>query len=143
MLISFIVNLPWVVLPEGCPSSASSTCPSDRGELFYRNMSSTWRNQGTYTLEYESNLGYFDDGFLGYDTLSTGLPGTTAVTLEDQIIAGIAADNIFLNLWGLGPRPTNLSSFDNPYPSMVESLKKKGLIPSISYGYTAGARYRK
>jgi hypothetical protein len=44
--------------------------------------------------------------------------------------------------FGLSPRPTNFTNFDNPQPSYLTSLKSKNLIPSLSYGYTAGAPYR-
>lgn len=75
--------------------------------------------------------------------MSTGLIGSTSATLEKQTLAGIATKDFYFGLWGVGPRPTNLTSLDNPYPSMMTNLKVNNVIPSTSYGYTAGARYRK
>jgi hypothetical protein len=43
--------------------------------------------------------------------------------------------------FGLSPAPTNISSFNNPIPSIVGSLRQNGLIPSTSWGYLAGASY--
>lgn len=123
-------------------TSDPSACPSRRGKLFMRNDSTTWQNKGLYNLGYEESLGVFENGVFGFDTVSTGLPGTANVTLAKQILAGIATKSFYLGIWGLSPRPTNLSSFDNTYPSMMTNLKEQNLIPSISYDYTAGAQYR-
>lgn len=50
--------------------------------------------------------------------------------------------DFFLGMFGLGPRPTNYTNSDNPQPSFLWSLKNQSLIPSLSWGYTAGAPYR-
>lgn len=47
-----------------------------------------------------------------------------------------------LGVFGLGPIPTNFSDFNDPQPSYMYSIKNQSLIPSLSYGYTAGAPYR-
>ena len=141
VLISLNVVQPWPVLPQGCIPTDPVDCHLKRGSLFYTNESSTWQDQGNYTLEFEKNLGIDDNGDFGYDTLTLGLPGTGAPSVEKQIVAGIAAKDIYLGLWGVGARPTNLTSLNNPYPSLMTTLKEKGLVPSISYGYTAGAQY--
>jgi len=44
-------------------------------------------------------------------------------------------------MFGLGPKPTNFSDFNDPQPSYMWSLKNQSIIPSLSYGYTAGASY--
>ncbi|KAL9617376.1 MAG: hypothetical protein Q9160_007826 [Pyrenula sp. 1 TL-2023] len=143
VLISLSVVQPWIVVPEGCVESDPSDCPDHRGGLFNRDTSSTWRESGLFTLEFEQNLGYFDNGIFGFDTVSMGLVGTGAPTLDNQVLAGIASKDFYLGLWGLGPRPTNLTVLNNPYPSLMTNLKERNQIPSISYGYTAGAQYRK
>ena len=143
MLISLTVVVPWPILPQGCTATDPIDCPSKRGDLFLTNESTTWRDQGLYTLEFEKNLGFVDNGDFGNDTLTLGLPGTGAPALKSQAIAGIATKDFYVGLWGLGPRPTNLTSLNNPHPSLMTNLKENGLVPSISYGYTAGAQYRK
>lgn len=138
------ITQPWVVVTEGCIVSDPSGCSEHRGGLFDRKNSSTWQDQGLYDLHYERNLGTSGNGAFGYDTFSTGVPGTADIILEKQMVVGIAIkDFSSLGLWGLGAKPTNLTSLDNPYPSVMTNLKQKGMLPSISYGYTAGARYRK
>lgn len=42
---------------------------------------------------------------------------------------------------GLRPAPINISSLNDPIPSIVGSLRQDGLIPSTSWGYLAGAFY--
>lgn len=45
-------------------------------------------------------------------------------------------------MFPLGPKPTNFTNFDYPQPSFLWSLKNESYIPSLSWGYTAGAKYR-
>lgn len=47
-----------------------------------------------------------------------------------------------LGVFGLGPTPINFTDFNNPQPSYLWSLKNQSFIPSLSYGYSAGAPYR-
>jgi hypothetical protein len=47
-----------------------------------------------------------------------------------------------LGVFGLGPQPTNFSDYNDPKPSYMWSLKNQSLIPSLSFGYSAGAPYR-
>jgi len=47
-----------------------------------------------------------------------------------------------LGIFGLGPKPTNFSDFNQPQPSYLWSLKNQSLIPSLSFGYSAGAPYQ-
>jgi hypothetical protein len=57
--------------------------------------------------------------------------------------SGVPDKDFFLGVFALGPKPTNFTSgFNDPQPSFMWSLKNQSMIPSISYGYTAGAPYR-
>ena len=143
MLISLTAVQPWPILPQGCIPTDPVDCQLNRGGLFRTNESTTWQDEGLYTLEVEKSLGFYGNGDFGNDTLTLGLPGTGAPALKSQMIAGIATKDFYIGLWGLGPRPTNLTSLNNPQPSLMSNLKESGLVPSISYGYTAGAQYRK
>ena len=66
------------------------------------------------------------------------------VTLDHQLLAGVATKDFFVGSLGLSQTPL---SFQNPggapdtRPSLITSLKDANLIPSLSYGYTAGASY--
>jgi hypothetical protein len=69
-------------------------------------------------------------------------------SLDNQIIAGIATNDYWLGYIGLSPISFNFSSQDDatsmrdPQPSFLSNLKNQSLIPSLSWGYTAGASYR-
>ena len=93
-------------------------------------------------LHFESNLGLEGNGDFGLDTLSLGIPGTGAPIVKQQVVAGIAAKDFYIGNFGLGPEPTNLTTLNNPQQSLLSTLKEQNLIPSLSWAYTAGARYR-
>ena len=40
------------------------------------------------------------------------------------------------------PRPSNFSSFNDPILSFMQNLRNEDRIPSTSWAYTAGNRYR-
>lgn len=147
-LISTAGYQTWAVLPQGCTSSDPPTCGVSRGGEFRPNESSTWvinnvTSKGIFSLDLESNLGYHgNNGEYGYDTVALGWQGSGAPSLDQQIVAGIATKQFYLGIFGLCPRPTNFTNFDNPTPSYLSNLRRRSLIPSISWGYTAGNQYR-
>lgn len=59
------------------------------------------------------------------------------------MIGGIA-DNTryYLGMLGLNPKSTRVSANDSGQSSYIVSLKAQDIIPSISFGFTAGAAYR-
>ena len=137
----------WVVVPQGCPSSEPFNCAQKRGGLFHYNQSSTWvqnnvTSNGTFHLALEENLGYTGNGLYGSDTIALGWQGSNGPSLDQQIVAGIATPDFYYGVFGLDPRPTNFTDFNNPVPSYLSNLRKQGLIPSLSWGYTAGNQYR-
>ena len=142
-MISTAGSATWVVLPEGCPVDGPSNCGDLRGSLFKINASSTWSFNNYYELQLESNIGYTGSGGFGFDTVGIGWQGSGGPVLEHQVVAGIATEDFWLGLFGLTPRPTNFTDFNNPQPSFMETLKNKSLIPSLSWAYTAGAQYRR
>ena len=129
-----------MVLPQGCPSGDSS-CPEERGDLFNNATSSTWKAQGYYHLILEENLGIDGVGYFGNDTVGLGIQGSGGPTLENQVVGGIATENYYLGVLGVNPKPINFTSLDEGQPSYISSLKEQSLIPSVSFGYTAGAQY--
>ena len=133
----------WVVLDDGCISSDPPGCADDRGHTFKEEKSSTWTERGLYQLNVEFNLGYntSNAGKYGFDTLGLGYAGSGGPTLDDQVLAGIATKDFYLGSLGLVPAPINFTSEDS-HPSLLTNLKAQNLIPSLSYGYSAGAYYR-
>ncbi len=67
--------------------------------------------------------------------------GTTGVTIDNAIIASINETNFWLGEFGLGIVPGNFTQV-TPLSAISNLVEKKGVIPSHSYGYTAGAKYR-
>jgi hypothetical protein len=136
-----------VVLPEGCTSSDPPNCGSLRGGQFAINQSSTWvqNNQtanGIFGLVAEDILGYSGNGLYGYDTVGLGYPGSGVPTMDQQVVAGIATDDFYMGIFGLAPPPSNFTDYNHPVPSYMSNMKANNLIPSLSYGYTAGNQYR-
>jgi len=108
-------------------------------------MSTTWTDKQTWSLNEEAVLGIpqNDAGNYGYDVLGIQLHGSSGggVTLKDQVIAGIATNHFYIGNLGLAPRKPAFGDSQNP--SFLKSLKNENYIPSLAYGYTAGAFYSK
>ena len=96
----------------------------------------------TFTLNLDTNLGYNDNGLYGYDTVQLGWMGSGGPSLDQQIVAGIETKDFFLGMFGLDPHPTNFSTFNVQTPSWMSTLLQIDMIPSLSWGYTAGNQYR-
>lgn len=140
----------WVPVPQGCLSSDPISCGNLRGvepfksapsSGFQSNASSTWVENGFYTLVSERNLNYSGNGKYGFDTVKLGIQHS-ALSLTGQVVAGIATKDFYLGVFGLGPKPANFTDFTDPKPSYMRNLVDRHLIPSLSFGYTAGASYR-
>jgi len=82
-------------------------------------------------------------GVYGFDTVWLGPPSLSGPNLSHQVVAGIVTNDFFLGQVGLGPKPANFSDFNDPIPSYMRTLANENMIPSWSYGYTAGAEYRR
>ncbi|KAE9961413.1 hypothetical protein BLS_002152 [Venturia inaequalis] len=143
----------WVPVPEGCTAADPSNCPSIRGVQpfngnppsgFLINQSTTWVDQGLYAIQLETALNYEANGHYGKDVLALngGNGSSGGVSLAKQVVAGIAAKDYLLGILGLGIQPTSFSSSSTPVKTFIEQLKDNKLIPSLSYGYTAGASYQ-
>lgn len=89
-------------------------------------------------LGLDPQLGFNGDGMYGFDNISL----SDNISVPSQVVGVINTTDYWLGLFGLGVEPTNFTSNDKPtfLDSMVEIMS---LIPSHSYGYTAGAYYRK
>lgn len=130
-----------------CDQDSPPNCESLRGAvdnnaLFNPNRSTSWEDAGTWSLAAELNLGYdpSNGGNYGYDTLgvSTSRGG---LVLEHQVVSGILTDQFYMGTLGLAERTP---AFNNQtQTSFITSLREKKRIPSLSFGYTAGAVYSK
>lgn len=131
----------------GCLPSDTPNCPQLRGDLVNVNKTSTWQDQGIFAVGLELNLpdyvNNYDNGDYGLDTLGLGLPGSSLPSLNNSVVAALATKDYYLGYFGVTSHPTNFTQFNDPHPSFLTRLKTTGLIPSLSYAYTAGAQYRK
>ncbi|KAK4962263.1 hypothetical protein LTR66_012741 [Elasticomyces elasticus] len=90
----------------------------------------------------ERNLEHSGNGQYGHDTVSSGGAGEGGPTVKNITVGGIAVQDFYLGTFGVNPKPTNFTSFDDGSPSLMTTLKEQKYIPSVSFGYTAGALYR-
>ena len=142
----------WVPIADDCLALNSTDCGTQRGVRpfnnavspgFQVNSSSSWKNIGTFELGQNDFLGFSGNGAFGYDTISL-IRGDASETItnNDTAVTAYATPQLWLGEIGLSNRPMDLGKDDKP-ASFLSNLKKAGNIPSLSYGYTAGAPYRR
>ncbi|KAL9119079.1 MAG: hypothetical protein Q9187_004365 [Circinaria calcarea] len=107
------------------------------------NKSATWQDQGLFQLPLYSGryLGYSGNADYGFDNVTLGWPGSGGPTLNHQVVTGFVSNDFYIGNLGLSPYPVNVTNFTSPFPSMLTTLRDDNRIPSLSYGYTAGASY--
>ncbi|KAF4554966.1 Eukaryotic aspartyl protease-like protein 1 [Elsinoe fawcettii] len=132
----------WVIAPRGCPASYPDTCPDERGALYNFNDSSTWRSRSIFQLGLNQNLGYDATGAFGFDKVTLAWQGSGGPTDDNAIVASYQGSQYWLGIFGLKPQATNFTTLNEPQTSFMNRLRDRNLIPSLSYGYTAGNRYR-
>ena len=134
----------WVILPEGCAATGSpDDCAHTRGFVFQKNESSTWSEKGLFELTTveENSLGLTGNGDWGYDTITLAWQGDPSSPFNG-LVTGIATPSFYLGAMGINNQPVNFTTFNDPQPSLLKTLKNLGKIPSLSWGYTAGAFYQ-
>lgn len=151
VLPSILEQSVWVPHPQGCTPDDPTDCPYSRGALpfqgtnntgFQNNESSTYELIGLYTLsQYGEQMGYPGYGQFGFDSVALS-NDSNALELPHQVVAAIADKSFYLGQFGLGPKPSNFSTFNDPIPNYMASLVSEDKIPSLSFAYTAGAHYR-
>ena len=160
VLVSTSSVLTWVIAPQGCTSSDPSDCPELRGVEDYAGAKSSGYNpsdsvnattMGDYALAVDGatatlsslygprysgiNVAVYDD-VVGLGEYSTGSLRLT------EVFGAVASTDIFLGEFGLGITGFGFGSGD--YSTFLDLLPHCSMpIPSLSYGYTAGASYRK
>lgn len=123
-------------------NALNSDCESSRGYLYNTSTSDTWRRKGFFQLWIEKDLGLIGNGLYGFDSVGMGLAGEQGPSVVNTTIGTLVSANFWLGHLGLHPKPTNFSAFEDPIPSYMTNLFNQGNIPSLSFGYTAGAQYR-
>jgi hypothetical protein len=149
------LSMTLVVLQEGCPQGAPTDCPMLRGNVFNTRNSSTWENRtqrddspfGIVSLPTERQfLGEDINSEMGVDFLKLDWPEDTSTELQlplgGQFIAGIVAEPLFLGLLGLSGFRFYPISASDPYDSMLHALGNRSMISTLTWAYTAGAKYK-
>ncbi|TID13194.1 acid protease [Venturia nashicola] len=144
VIISTASQQTWVVDPRACPDDTlnNQSCAESRGTTFNLEKSSSWKPVGLYDLWIESNLGLVGNAEYAYEKVGLAYPGEGGPTLTGQTVGAIATTSFYFGHFGINPKPTNFTNFTSQSPSYLTSLKQQGQIPSVSWGYTAGAPYR-
>ena len=140
VFVSNEISATWVVETQGC-TVGDTTCSNGRGLLFNPNTSSTWSQYGFYALGAEQNLGSTSSARYGNDTVGLGIQGSGGPVLPDQIVAAFSTDDFYLGYIGVNPASTTLQQ-EQQKVSYLTTLKNQNMIPSLSFGYTAGNQYR-
>ncbi|KAK3372113.1 aspartic peptidase domain-containing protein [Podospora didyma] len=151
VLVSTASPETFVVVSEyGCSSAVFAAVPSNcavsRGNLVNLNQSSSRHELGLFDINENgvglgATYGYSQRSQFGLDHLGIGLTGPV---LENQTVAGFATpEPFYLGVFGLNNQPLNFTVLGNfSAPSFLTTLKDQKKIPSLSWSYTAGAKYR-
>lgn len=143
----------FVVTPEGCLAGIDpADCAKSRGAQvinsaqspgFSTNQSSTWELIGTYGINLESALNYSARGLFGYDKVSLGASGNAnSLTADNQIVTGVADRAYYMGHIPLGVTKSKFTSQGQSIDPLIYHLRNSSQIPSMSFSYTAGAKYR-
>ncbi|KAH6851715.1 aspartic peptidase domain-containing protein [Alternaria alternata] len=137
----------WLPISDECTrlQGGSDSCGDSRGATpfqqspspgFETNMSSSWNAIGLYELGLGRNHGITGNGFHGFDRV-----GLDNFTIHHLAVIAYASPGFWIGQMGLSPLPLNFSETISS-PSLISALKEEGHIPSLTYGYQAGAVYR-
>ncbi|KAG8533465.1 uncharacterized protein KY384_002248 [Bacidia gigantensis] len=125
----------------------SATAPSNGGAAnpllaqgFVSNVSTTWAGKGNHQINVEAYLNSTATGQYGIDSVGIGADAAAGLTLDGIVVAGVPTLPFYLGK--LGMRPSNTSGPDGNTPSFMTQLRSENKIPSLSYGYSAGALYK-
>ncbi|KAI9666651.1 MAG: hypothetical protein M1821_004587 [Bathelium mastoideum] len=80
-----------------------------------------------------------DNAEFGNETFTLGDEGAGLPTISKSIVEGFATKDFYMGALGLTPHGINITNFTDPHPTPLQVLKNASRIPSLSWGYTAGA----
>jgi hypothetical protein len=144
----------WIVNQQACMQNTTNPdtkkvsltlnqeCYDARGRLYNQTASSSWRQKGYYQLWLEKKLGLSGNGLYGFDSVRFGQQGEEGPFIPNTTLSTFVSSSFWIGNFGLHTKPTNFSAFEEPIPSHMTHLFEQKNIPSLSFGYTAGSRYR-
>ncbi|OAF98839.1 acid protease [Paraphaeosphaeria sporulosa] len=108
----------------------------------------TWKTRGTYDLDLpywwqgNNTAGAGPAGYYGLDYVGIGPASSKSYKAPQMYVAATTSKDFYIGQFGLGPGASNLGGgTGTPVDSIITFLKQHRIIPSVSYGYTAGAKY--
>lgn len=134
----------WVIGAGGCTSGPGNLpCVDARGGVFDYHISETWQTLGAGAYELGMNhTGVQRDGDYGLDTVAfVDTMASSATSVDGVLIAAVNATEYYQGYIGLGVTQGSIGS-NVTKPLIPQLVEVNGMIPSHSYGYTAGAYYR-
>jgi hypothetical protein len=142
-----------VVVPDGCVAGIDPpNCAQLRGADIFNsaqnigfqvNASTSWSAIGQFGVDLEDALNYTSPGLFGFDKVSLGAAAdSTSLSLDRQVVAGVAEPAYFMGILPLGQAESSFQSTGQGIDSLLYQLRNTTKIPSLSYAYTAGAKYR-
>jgi LPXTG-motif cell wall-anchored protein len=142
-----------IVVPDGCRAGQDpANCAQLRGADIFNsaqnigfqvNASSSWSTIGQYDVDLEDALNYTARGLFGFDKVSLGpAADSRSLSMDRQVVAGVAELDYFMGFLPLGQADSSFSSLGQSIDSLLYQLRNATRIPSLSYAYTAGAKYR-
>ena len=153
----------WVVGAGGCASGPGSKlylilsttvlklittkkdqpCVDARGGVFDYHISETWHTLGAGAYELGMNrIGVQRNGDYGLDTVAfVDTMASSATSIDNVLIAAVNATEYYQGYIGLGVTQGTIDH-NTTNPLITQLAELDGMIPSHSYGYTAGAYYR-
>ena len=147
----------FLISPEGCSQPTDpSNCANLRGAEIFDSSQNTgfqvsqstqWSAIGQYALDLEDTLNMTAEALYGYDHVALGpavgtYSGTNVTSIDHQVVGVVADMDYYMGLLPLGTAESSFSSLSEPQKSLMWNLRNGSRIPSLSYGYTAGAKYR-
>jgi hypothetical protein len=143
----------YVIGPEGCDQPTDPTnCANLRGAEIFDSTQNTgfqvtkstdWSAIGQYDVDLEQALNMTGQGLFGYDHIALGsAQDSNAISMNHQVVAAVADMDYYMGVLPLGTVQSSFSSLSEPQESLMWNLRNSSRIPSLSYGYTAGAKYR-
>ncbi|KAI0132238.1 aspartic peptidase domain-containing protein [Xylariales sp. AK1849] len=138
VVVSTCLSEIWVVETGGCGTSA--LCTAARGNVYNISASNSWSPLGAWQLGLQY-LGLGGNGDYANETVVVFDSATRLQTaLQKQVVGAINDTGYYTGFFGLGITPGRFGSAVAPSP-IAALVENDSVIPSHSYGYTAGAYY--